>query len=183
MTYKADTAIVGFVSDVEETDVEITFAHCIEGAVPQDNRKLESIKKQLLSVCRFWWLNTLCINKADMAELDMSIESMHNWYSAASIVCVPVKQDVKVWTTREWCLQEGKAARAILLDTSQFPRGGDTMRNTLLEMGCITNEMPASLWLFLMQKRKTTRVEDKAYALIGLLKFDFQILSGEGQRS
>jgi hypothetical protein len=47
------------------------------------------------------------------------------------------------------------------------------MRNTLPEMGCITNDMPASLWLFLMQKRKTTRVEDKAYALVGLLKFDF----------
>ncbi|KAH8548214.1 hypothetical protein BGW37DRAFT_431401 [Umbelopsis sp. PMI_123] len=34
-----------------------------------------------------------------------------------------------------------------------------------------------------MEKRHTTRIEDKAYALIGLLNIDFQIMYGEGDRA
>jgi hypothetical protein len=179
--YKAHTATVGFVSHVW-TEHEVTYGDCSKGTVVL-NDKLISIRRQLLPVCRFWWMDTLCINKSDMAELDMSIRSMHKWYSAASIVALPTEQDTWEWMSRGWCLQEGKAARAILLDASQLPKGGDAMLTNLLEMGCVSADMPASLWLSLMASRYTTRVEDKAYALIGLLKLDFQIMYGEGERS
>lgn len=179
--YKAHTATVGFISH-SWTKHEVTYGDCSMGTVLM-NDKLSSIKRQLRPVCRFWWMDTLCINKSDMAELDMSIRSMHKWYSAASIVAVPTEQDILEWMSRGWCLQEGKAARAILLNASRLPEGGDKMLTKLLEMGCVSTDMPASLWLSLMTSRYTTRVEDKAYALIGLLKLDFQIMYGEGERS
>lgn len=84
----------------------------------------------------------------------MSIRSMHKWYSAASIVSVPINEDVNVWMTHGWCLQESQAARAILLDISQFPRGGQAMLKRLLDMGYVSTDVPASLWLCLMQKRE-----------------------------
>jgi hypothetical protein len=53
----------------------------------------------------------------------------------------------------------------------------------LLDMGYVSTDNPASLWLSLMQKREMTRQEDEAYALFGLLKLDFQIMYGEGQQA
>jgi hypothetical protein len=179
--YRSDTAMVGFMSHVW-TKHEVTYGDCSKGIVLL-NDKIISIRRQLLPVCRFWWMDTLCMNKSDVAELDMSIWSMHKWYSAASIVAVLTEQDIWEWMSRGWCLQEGKAARAILLDTSQLPRGGEAMLHTLLHMGCISAVMPASLWLSLMENCETTRYEDKVYALIGLLNLDFQIMYGEGERS
>ncbi|GAB5591985.1 hypothetical protein Unana1_06885 [Umbelopsis nana] len=118
-----------------------------------------------------------------MAELDMSIRSMHDWYSAASMVAVPSRQDLNVWLSRGWCLQEGQAAKSLMMSTSSLEKGGDDMLSILLEIGCVKAEMPASLWLSLMQVRETSRVEDKAYSLIGLLKLDFQIMYGERERA
>jgi hypothetical protein len=180
--YKSGTHMVGFISHVWSDD-EVTYAHCTGEAVPQDNAKLTAIKQQLLPICRYWWMDTLCINKEDLAELDMSIRSMHAWYSAASVVAVPDFQDLNLWMSRGWCLQEGNAAKALLINTSELPRGGDQMVQTLRKMGCVSGKIPASFWLSLMQNRMTTRLEDKAYALIGLLNIDFQIMYGEGKRS
>lgn len=53
----------------------------------------------------------------------------------------------------------------------------------LFEMRCRKTELPASVWLSLMQDRKTVRVEDEAYALIRLLSLDFPIIYGGGIRS
>ncbi|CAO3695683.1 unnamed protein product [Umbelopsis ramanniana] len=182
--------IVGFIShvwktkeEVEKTGKEVTYEDCHNGKVPSNDNKLKAIKNQLLPVCRYWWMDTLCINKADLAELDMSIRSMHSWYSQASIVAVPSNQDLDVWMSRGWCLQECQAARALLIETSNLPKGGIEMLNSLLKMGCIKGDMPANFWLSTMVKRQTTRIEDKAYSLIGLLGIDFQIMYGEGERA
>lgn len=149
--YRSDTAMVDFMPHIW-TKHEVTYWRLFKGIVLL-NEKLISIRRQLLPVCRFWWMDTLCINKSDMAELDMSIRSMHKWYSAASIVAVPTEQVIWEWMSRGWCLQEGKGARAILLDASQLPEGGDAMLTKLLEMGCVSADMPASLWLSLMESR------------------------------
>jgi hypothetical protein len=182
--------IVGFIShvwktkeEVEKNGKEVTYADCHNGQVPSNDNKLTEIRNQLRDVCQYWWMDTLCINKADLAELDMSIRSMHSWYSEASIVAVPSNQDLDVWMSRGWCLQECQAAGALLIETSNLPRGGYNMLITFLKMGCMKGDMPASLWLSLMEKRQTTRLEDKAYSLIGLLGIDFQIMYGEGERA
>lgn len=180
--YKADTAVVGFISHVWLSN-EIKYDDCKDGYVPIGNEKLDQLKFELQPICQYWWIDTLCINKSDMVELDMSIRSMHDWYSAASMVAVPSHQDLNVWLSRGWCLQEGQAAKALLMNTSCLARGGDDMLSILLEIGCVKAGMPASLWLSLMQVRETSRVEDKAYSLIGLLKLDFQIMYGERGRA
>lgn len=186
---KPNSMVVGFISHVWKdqeqirlTGEEVTYADCRNGVVRLD-KKLKAIRKQLCHVCRYWWMDTLCINKADLAELDMSIRSMHSWYSKASIVAVPSNQDLDVWMSRGWCLQECQAAGALLIETSNLPRGGNEMLKTFLKMGCMKGDMPANLWLSLMEKRQTTRIEDKAYSLIGLLGIDFQIMYGEGERA
>ncbi|KAH8548215.1 hypothetical protein BGW37DRAFT_431466 [Umbelopsis sp. PMI_123] len=94
--------VVGFISHVwkdsskESTGKEIAYADCQNGVVPLD-KKLADIKYQLQHICQYWWMDTICINKADSSELDMSIRSMHSWYSKAFIVAVPSNQDLNKW--------------------------------------------------------------------------------------
>lgn len=182
--------VVGFISHVWQKGKfkEVTYEDCKDGQLPLESgeikdSKLKGIQEKLSTVCRYWWMDTLCINKADLAELDMSIRSMHSWYSKASIVAVPSNQNLDVWMSRGWCLQECQAAEALQINREQLPRDGNELVGKLLQMGCMKADMPASLWLSLMESRQTTRTEDKAYALIGLLGIDFYIMYGEEEKA
>jgi hypothetical protein len=154
--------------------------------------KLRVLKNELTSYgIRYVWMDTICIDKTSSAETDEAIRSMYKWYSGASFVYLESDTTIKDWITRGWTLQEGVAAKALRLHSD---RGGcfleamcrehledDDYRAMALEAPYMpTNSM---YWIFLMNKRNTTKLEDKAYALIGLLGLDFQAAYGEGKRS
>ncbi|KAJ8515664.1 hypothetical protein ONZ45_g6943 [Pleurotus djamor] len=70
--------------------------------------------------CRYVWMDSVCINKGDVDELDESIRSMHLWYQNAND-CVVYFSDVSPygditkssWFTRGWTLQEFLAPKKI----------------------------------------------------------------------
>lgn len=151
--------------------------------------KLTKIKEELGGQVRYVWMDTLCIDKTSSVELDMSIRSMHRWYSNAAFVYLEYHTSFKEWCTRGWTLQEGHAAKSLhispkhgkffveLLDTIN---GDGCAKLALNEWYGYRNSL---YWIGLMELRRTSVPEDKAYALIGLLGIDFQIAYGEGGRA
>lgn len=151
--------------------------------------KLAKIKEELMGQVRYVWMDTLCIDKTSSVELDMSIRSMYRWYSNASFVYLEYYTSFKEWCKRGWTLQEGHAAKSLHIS----PKHGKFFMQLL---GTINLDECAKLalnewygyrnslyWIGLMELRRTSVPEDKAYALIGLLGIDFQIAYGEGGRS
>jgi hypothetical protein len=58
-------------------------------------------------------MDTICIDKANLSELDKSIRSMYEWYANCRAVVLEPGTTLKEWKTRGWCLQEGAAANAL----------------------------------------------------------------------
>lgn len=145
---------------------------------------------QELSV-RYVWMDTLCIDKTSSAETDEAIRSMYRWYSEAHYVYLESGTSLEDWATRGWTLQEGAAARCLRVST----KCGNSFMELLCKeewedsrvrrLGLEGSYMPSSpmYWIHLMDSRNTTKVEDKAYALVGLLELDFQSAYGEGGRA
>ncbi|KAG7290311.1 hypothetical protein NEMBOFW57_000310 [Staphylotrichum longicolle] len=112
------------------------------------------------------WVDTCCINKTSDAELSESINSMFRWYE--------------------------NAARVEFYDQGWVVRG--TKDDLVGELSAITKIDPSALrgeyrrfrigvrisWA---ANRETTRPEDIAYCLLGLLDINMPMLYGEGQRA
>jgi hypothetical protein len=151
--------------------------------------KLAKIREELKSQIRYVWMDTLCIDKTNSVELDMSIRSMYRWYSNASFVYLEAFTDFDEWCTRGWTLQEGAAAESLLVS----PKHGNSFMELISDLEDdkiykISLVKPygysgSVYWFGLMNSRETTVLEDKVYALIGLLDIDFQTAYGEGERA
>jgi hypothetical protein len=94
---------------------------------------------------RYFWVDTCCINKTDMVELQKSINSMFLWYKNAvkcyvylsdvSISGNKVESDSKIdiesafpmakWFTRGWTLQELLAPSSVEFFSADYKRLGD----------------------------------------------------------
>ncbi|KAK3680907.1 heterokaryon incompatibility protein-domain-containing protein [Podospora appendiculata] len=158
------------------------------------------------------WVDTCCIDKTSSAELSEAINSMFRWYLNAK-VCYAYLEDVDSedfdsgapidslgasrWFTRGWTIQELLAPDNVIFYSSSWGRLGTkaelvetlshiTKINTYylgpgvvlrLKSSCIAQKMS---WA---AKRKTTRVEDMAYCLLGLLDISMPLLYGEGARA
>jgi hypothetical protein len=119
----------------------------------------------------------------------MSIRSMYRWYSNASFVYLEAFTNFNEWCTRGWTLQEGYAAKSLKVS----PKHGNSFMELVSKLtddelyDLALSKMPEQLnsfyWFRLMESRKTTVVEDKIYALVGIFGVDFQIAYGEGERS
>ncbi|OSS43315.1 hypothetical protein B5807_12023 [Epicoccum nigrum] len=151
------------------------------------------------------WIDTCCIDKKSSAELSEAINSMYKWYWDAAI-CYAYLQDVgdlpappiigaSNWFRRGWTLQELLAplhvefytrswsfigTKAGLLSTVQRVTKIDESfledRTTIQHANIATKFGWAS-------RRKTTREEDMAYCLLGLVGINMPMLYGEGQRA
>lgn len=150
------------------------------------------------------WVDTCCINKTSDAELSESINSMFRWYENAAVCHVflsdlPVDADLHQalprcrWFTRGWTLQELIAPQKLeFYDQGWAVRG--TKDDLVGELSAITKIDPSALrgeyrrfrigarisWA---ANRETTRPEDIAYCLLGLLDINMPMLYGEGQRA
>jgi len=157
------------------------------------------------------WIDTCCIDKTSSAELSEAINSMYNWYRGAA-VCYAYLNDVSLntldpgtqverpgfsrsrWFTRGWTLQELLSPLIVIFLDNEWQEIG-TKLSLATEISGITG-IPASILLgenlestsiaqrmSWASKRKTTRVEDQAYCLLGIFGINMPLLYGEGKKS
>lgn len=155
------------------------------------------------------WVDTCCINKQSSAELTEAINSMYNWYWQAEICYaylfdVPAEQDCVVpasefikskWFSRGWTLQELLAPAVVEFYDREW-----TFRGTKCSLAdCIEKatriarkhlsdrhsikDANSGTRLSWASRRATTRPEDVAYSLLGLLGVNMPLLYGEGSRA
>lgn len=154
------------------------------------------------------WIDTCCIDKRSSAELSEAINSMYAWYRD-SAVCYVFLEDVPPlapgfprnefqdarWFTRGWCLQELIAPSKVEFYAKHWTDIGtrwslhETIRDITgipssvlldgdgLQKGSIAQKMS---WA---SQRRTTRDEDEAYCLLGILDVNMPLLYGEGRKA
>ena len=181
-------------------DNEVTYHDFLEG------KRTDKITCSCaLAASESWdyiWIDTCCIDKSSSAELSEAINSMYHWYQWAE-VCYAYLEDVSVaagpqrflksrWFTRGWTLQELLApTRVIFLDSAWCILGSkssmeeDVSLATRIKLSQLAAPVKASAaakmsW---MSYRKTTRIEDMAYCLMGLFEVNMPLLYGEGERA
>ncbi|RYP71780.1 hypothetical protein DL771_004592 [Monosporascus sp. 5C6A] len=157
------------------------------------------------------WIDTCCIDKSSSAELSEAINSMYELYKDSRVCYVyladvsasddPFREDSEFrksrWFTRGWTLQELIAPRNVCF----FDKNWDdlhlakaTKPGGLNLLSQITGIPPraidgdldpfcAAARLGWAAERKTARVEDVAYSLLGLLDVNMPLLYGEGRKA
>ncbi|CAK7240419.1 MAG: hypothetical protein STHCBS139747_001858 [Sporothrix thermara] len=189
-------------------DSEITFQEYQAG--PRKSRAgYAKIMNMVRLACKlkhkFVWIDTCCIDKTNNSELSEAINSMYQWYRDAA-VCVAFLEDVPSsapnealfksrWFTRGWTLQELVAPHHVYFyDGDWVCRGSKkAFVNSITKRTNIPHRIIAGVaepsgyslarrmsWA---AGRKTKRVEDIAYCLLGILDVNMPLLYGEGRRS
>ncbi|KAI9148849.1 Vegetative incompatibility protein [Paramyrothecium foliicola] len=152
------------------------------------------------------WIDTCCINKADMVELSEAINSMFRWYERAA-VCYVYLSDVagnqnpreegssfqsSRWFRRGWTLQELLAPTELVFYSSEW-----RVLGTKVQL-CTTLERITGIPVSIVRgvgaircasiaqrmswaaRRKTKRKEDQAYCLLGVFGISMPMIYGEG---
>jgi len=153
---------------------------------------------------QFFWVDTCCIDKTNSVELQEAINSMFRWYRDAE-KCYVYLIDVSTpnweapfrnsrWFTRGWTLQELIAPASVEF----FSREGLRLGNgkSLEQDICGVTGIPVSILqgsslstlsvrdrLAWMDKRETTREEDRAYSLLGIFSVHIPLIYGEGAKN
>ena len=156
------------------------------------------------------WIDTCCIDKTSSADLSEAINSMYKWYRESE-VCYAFLNDVhdgpsekqhnfpqmakSKWFERGWTLQELVAPNKVeFLDSAWrvFARKEETLDTLVSITGiskvCLESPYPIlyepiAVRLSWASCRKTSRGEDLAYCLLGLLDVNMPLLYGEGPKS
>lgn len=148
------------------------------------------------------WIDTCCINKANSTELSEAINSMYRWY-AESRICIAYLQDVTTqveirqseWFNRGWTLQELIAPASVRFYSGKWNYLGD--KASLSELLISKTGVPADILkgkgapqtcsiaqrMSWAAKRTTTRVEDRAYSLMGLFDVNMPMIYGEREQA
>ncbi|KAF2130928.1 HET-domain-containing protein, partial [Dothidotthia symphoricarpi CBS 119687] len=155
------------------------------------------------------WIDTCCIDKKSSAELSEAINSMYRWYWQAEI-CYAYLKDVAEdedyvdekskfqtsrWFQRGWTLQELLAPTVVefygrswgLLGTKSslldaVHAATKIEKKYLVDRDLIKNASVATKFSW-ASLRRTTRTEDMAYCLLGLVHVNMPMLYGEGERA
>lgn len=149
------------------------------------------------------WIDTCCIDKGSSAELAEAINSMYRWYAGAA-VCFAYLCDVQLpkspiresaWFSRGWTLQELIAPRWVhFYDTNwKFLGTKEGLIETLADTTRIDESVlsgrrePSSCSIAQRMswaaRRVTTRIEDRAYSLLGLFNVNMPLLYGEEDKA
>ena len=173
---------------------------------------LQSCKQAQNDRYEWLWVDTCCINKRSSAELSEAINSMCRWYENAK-VCYAYLHDVlgssfptasdkerypdfcgwPEWFSRGWTLQELIAPSNVQFLNKNWQNIGDkrTLAPTLVGItgipvhihGLNGNRPCVAQIMSWAAHRKTTRVEDRAYSLMGLLDVNMSMMYGEGKKA
>ncbi|KAE8444813.1 hypothetical protein EG329_014167 [Mollisiaceae sp. DMI_Dod_QoI] len=157
------------------------------------------------------WIDTCCIDKTSSAELSEALNSMYRWYQEAE-ECYAYLADVSQhsvnsfagtvepdfqksrWFTRGWTLQELIAPSTVIFLGTDWQELGtkSTLHHVISEITGIPSHFllgdelrhaSVAQRMSWASKRKTTRVEDLAYCLMGLFGIYMPMLYGEGKRA
>lgn len=160
---------------------------------------------------QYVWVDTCCIDKSSSAELSEAINTMFRWYQNAK-VCYVYLSDVdataddshferifkkSVWFTRGWTLQELIAPNSTLFFNSHWVYIGSLhdlrLQDLVVDVTSIPSMVLSHEWplsnLPIAQRmswaanRRTTRVEDRAYSLMGIFDINMPMLYGEGENA
>ncbi|KAI0718605.1 heterokaryon incompatibility protein-domain-containing protein [Cerioporus squamosus] len=157
---------------------------------------------------RWVWIDTCCIDKTSSAELSEAINSMFRWYALAKI-CYAYLKDVSsppvanqtrrsgsmgasIWLKRGWTLQELLAPAFVVFVSADWGVLGTKAdfaepleELTGIPFQVLTLQRPISDFSVAQRmswaaNRATTRVEDRAYCLMGIFGVTMPPLYGEG---
>lgn len=154
---------------------------------------------------QYAWVDTCCINNDSSAELSEAINSMCKWYKEAA-VCYAYVADFREpkeisqlrscrWFYRGWTLQELLAPKKIIFYGAEWTLIGTkgTMLETLQRITGVPAEIlsatksldtvSVAARMSWAANRRTTRVEDIAYCLLGLFDVHMPLLYGEGTKA
>jgi hypothetical protein len=153
------------------------------------------------------WVDTCCIDKSSSAELSEAINSMFQWYQHSS-VCIAYLTDVtrtknrdveirhllsSKWFERGWTLQELIAPHSVVFLAQDWAWLGTKASlasaiagATGIDVAVLTFEaspfdVSAAQRMSWAAKRKTARVEDRAYSLLGIFGVHMSTIYGEGE--
>ena len=157
------------------------------------------------------WIDTCCIDKSSSAELSEAINSMYRWYEEGK-VCYTYLSDVPSqnvenprqpgsrfrrsrWFTRGWTLQELIAPPKLIFLSECWSKLGSKMEfievlstitgidSLVLQGKYDLSAASAARKMSWASKRITTRLEDRAYSLLGIFDVNMPLLYGEGQKA
>lgn len=152
------------------------------------------------------WVDTCCIDKTSSAELTESINSMFRWYRDAA-VCYVYLEDLEPdaeleyalphcrWFTRGWTLQELVAPENVVFYDMAWNKRGTKIamsifleKLTKIESGVLRHpktlhERAVARRMTWAANRKTTRIEDTAYCLLGIFDVNMPLIYGEGMKA
>ena len=158
------------------------------------------------------WSDTCCINKGDLVVLQEALVSMFKWYEGSAMTIVllrgvrsPSKRGdlVKsIWNTRAWTFQEYHASKVVRFYTEDWKPYLDLDIPNHKESPEIISEMEEATGvsaralmalrpglndirekLRLASTRRTTRMEDSAYSLLGIFSMSIPVVYGEGDKA
>ncbi|KAI1785938.1 HET-domain-containing protein [Ganoderma leucocontextum] len=156
---------------------------------------------------RYLWIDSCCIDKTSSSELSEAINSMYQWYACADVCYafladVPAEEDrrrkdskfrLSRWFTRGWTLQEliAPANVVFLCGDWTFIGSKHSLASLLAEITNISynallrveplKEFSVAERLSWAARRQTTRVEDRAYSVLGIFAINMPTLYGEGE--
>ncbi|KAI0364154.1 HET-domain-containing protein [Pilatotrama ljubarskyi] len=194
-------------------DVQAIGAECaLSGENPRD-RMSPKIRNCCIFAERAgyaWvWIDTCCIDHNSSAELSEAINSMFAWYADAD-VCYAYLYDVgdhedpssrdsafrrSRWYERGWTLQELIApVRVVFLSQTWRTLGSKhTLASVVEEVTAVQKEIlthersldsiSVAQRMSWASKRQTTRIEDRAYSLLGIFRINMPTIYGEGLRA
>ncbi|KAF5003997.1 hypothetical protein FDECE_9497 [Fusarium decemcellulare] len=153
------------------------------------------------------WADTCCIDKTDYSVQSAALNSMFEWYRNAHVCCVYLddvdpRNDVgpleqfrqSKWFTRGWTLQELIAPLQVVFFDKDWNEIGtkSSLSGVITEITQIPEEvilMNQAKEMSIAQRmswaagRETSRVEDRAYSIMGLLGVSIPMLYGEGEKA
>lgn len=174
-------------------------------------KKIEMCCRQAAADGYNWaWADTCCIDQTSSAELSEAINSMYKWYES-SMVCYAYLSDVasvekfkkKInstlaaprWFKRGWTLQELIAPLRVKFFSKGWRLLGSKqglssvlskwtgIQVSVLEHQVTIHDVSVANRMHWASKRRTTRVEDIAYCLLGIFDVNMPLLYGEGMRA
>lgn len=173
---------------------------------------VETCRRALRMGLDYVWVDTCCIDKTNPTELSIAINSMYQWYQDAE-VCFAYLSDVPFlpddqesqasrfvesrWFQRGWTLQELLGPMHVVFFSGTWDEIGN--RATLSPSISIATRIEDKFLGYngraylaeasIAEKmdwaatRKTIRIEDQAYCLLGIFGINMPLLYGEGRNA